>query len=201
MQSGLFIFFLLLVPVSHGVTVSSGTEKFHSLLENTQGKSEWSVVNYINRYVNRNITDGEDSQIWQSDDFWATPSETLAYQIGDCEDFAILKYWLLRHAGIASANLFFSHVSVEGLKLPHMVVIYINNDNEMYVLDNLTERIMPVQQRLDLHYVYSFNESGMWQASTHHPLQKQLTRSVLIKHWQQMRGRWNSQKIIIPVAP
>ena len=41
-----------------------------------------------------------DQTLRGQEDYWATPLETLQAMAGDCEDYAILKYWLLKAVGI-----------------------------------------------------------------------------------------------------
>ncbi|WP_233426648.1 transglutaminase-like cysteine peptidase [Rhizobium mongolense] len=53
----------------------------------------------MNVAVNRAIRYRRDMDTDQAADHWAAPSETLARQQGDCEDFAILKMAALRAEG------------------------------------------------------------------------------------------------------
>ena len=46
-----------------------------------------------------------DPVMWCMEDYWAKPVEFLANDGGDCEDFAIAKYFTLRGLGVPDAKL------------------------------------------------------------------------------------------------
>ena len=47
---------------------------------------------------------------WNKVDYWATPIEFLASHGGDCEDFAIAKYFTLIQLGIPEEQLTLTYV-------------------------------------------------------------------------------------------
>lgn len=108
-----------------------------------------------------------DMQHWHKQDYWATPFETLASNGGDCEDFAIAKYYTLRQLGIPSSKMRITYVKALKLNQPHMVLTYYPDDGEPLVLDILTPQMLPASKRTDLVPVYSFNAEGLWEARTH----------------------------------
>ncbi|MCX7148165.1 MAG: transglutaminase-like cysteine peptidase, partial [Rhodocyclales bacterium] len=88
---------------------------------------------------------------------------------GDCEDFAIIKYYSLRDAGVPLAKLRLVYVkaTLNGPAGPyqqaHMVLAYYPTPNaEPLVLDNLIAEIRPASQRRDLQPVFSFNSEAIW---------------------------------------
>lgn len=123
----------------------------------------------INDFINRHIAFEDDRSVWEQSDYWATPLETLGMGRGDCEDFAIIKYVSLRHAGIASDKLRLIYVKAT-LKTPdgpiqvaHMVLAYYATPNaEPLLLDNLDATIRPASKRPDLKPVFSFNSTGIF---------------------------------------
>src|SRR5690606_36694630 len=44
-----------------------------------------------------------DLEVWQQQDYWATPIEFLIEDAGDCEEFAIAKYFTQTRMGIADS--------------------------------------------------------------------------------------------------
>ena len=54
--------------------------------------SELERLTLVNTFFNKNIRFGTDLEVWEQEDYWATPLETLGRGAGDCEDFAIAKY-------------------------------------------------------------------------------------------------------------
>jgi predicted transglutaminase-like cysteine proteinase len=88
---------------------------------------------------------------------------------GDCEDFAIAKYFSLRDAGVPTGKLRLVYVKarINGPGGPslqaHMVLAYYPAPNaEPLVLDNLVPEIKPASQRGDLQPMFSFNSEAIW---------------------------------------
>src|SRR5690606_6378361 len=111
--------------------------------------------------------DQDDYRVWQRKDYWATPLESLGRGLGDCEDFAIGKYFSLVHLGIDPDKLRFIYVRAkvgpENKSIPHMVLGYYSRpDVAPLVLDNLKGGILPANQRKDLSPVFSFNTAGIY---------------------------------------
>ena len=78
---------------------------------------------------------------------------------GDCEDYAIAKYFTLLELGIKKENLYFSVVSVKGSKSLHMVLLYVEDKNQTpLVMDNLSSKVIFLNQRKDLTPNFAFNE-------------------------------------------
>ncbi|MGB3224012.1 MAG: transglutaminase-like cysteine peptidase [Desulforhopalus sp.] len=118
----------------------------------------------VNNFFNE-IKFIDDLSHWGKDDYWATPTEFLASGGGDCEDFAIAKYFTLIILGIAEQQLTLTYVTALRLNMPHMVLTYYPApDLEPIILDNLINTIEPSSKRTDLFPVYSFNTSDLWAA-------------------------------------
>lgn len=131
--------------------------------------AEEGRLKHINDFINRAITFDDDRSVWQQSDYWATPLETIGQGRGDCEDFAIIKYFSLRLAGIPSNKLRLIYVKarVDGPSGPtqvaHMVLAYYASPGaEPRILDNLNPAILPASKRPDLHPVFSFNSEGVF---------------------------------------
>ena len=96
-------------------------------------------------------------------DSWATPLEFITRDAGDCEDFAIAKYFTLRAAGIALDHLRLLYAKVLPGRMPHMVLAFYPTPHaDPRILDNLTSRMKLLSQRDDLDPVYAFNEARVW---------------------------------------
>ncbi|WP_164969996.1 transglutaminase-like cysteine peptidase [Arcobacter sp. CECT 8983] len=115
-------------------------------------------LNYVNTFYNK-ILPVDDSTKYSSDDYWATPKEFLIEGKGDCEDYAIAKYFTLKEVGISKDKLFLAVVKVKGATNYHMVLTYLENKNSMpLILDNLSFRVLPFNKRPDLIPKFIFNE-------------------------------------------
>jgi predicted transglutaminase-like cysteine proteinase len=118
-----------------------------------------------NQFANRRIRFVSDSDHWHKSDYWATPLESLGTKGGDCEDFAIFKYFTLKAMGVDENKMRLRYVRALLINEPHMVLIYFENPKAMpLVLDNLKTAILPADQRRELKPVYSFNGQGLWLA-------------------------------------
>ena len=116
----------------------------------------------VNRTLNR-IRFVDDPTHWGEEDYWATPAETVGSNGGDCEDFSIAKYFLLKELGIPIAKLRMTYVKALKLNQAHMVLAYYARpDADPLVLDNLEDSVRPASQRTDLIPVYSFNDEEVW---------------------------------------
>lgn len=142
---------------------------WQAVIEAAKPLAEEGKLRRINDFFNRNVAFDDDINIWQQSDYWATPLETIGKGRGDCEDFAIAKYYSLRLAGIPVSKMRMIYVKAR-LKTPtgqiqqaHMVLAYYANPGaEPQVLDNLDTTIRTASQRPDLQPVFSFNSQGIF---------------------------------------
>ncbi|MBX2858611.1 MAG: transglutaminase-like cysteine peptidase [Cellvibrionaceae bacterium] len=108
-----------------------------------------------------------DEQHWGQRDYWATPVEMLGSNGGDCEDFAVGKFFTLSHKQIDKEKLRITYVKSLTYNQAHMVLVYYPDATaEPLVLDNINKTILPASQRDDLVPVYSFNGDSIWLAKT-----------------------------------
>ncbi len=113
----------------------------------------------VNRLVNRRPYRSDLANFHKSE-HWASPLEFLA-RSGDCEDFAIFKYALLRHLGLPAASLRIVLLKRQADGLGHAVLaVYL--DNKIYILDNVDGVIRPQNEVKNYTAVFSFNENSRW---------------------------------------
>lgn len=131
-----------------------------------QGMEEEGRLKGVNTFFNRAILYRDDRDIWGQVDYWASPLEMMNRGQGDCEDFAIAKYFALMAAGVPSAKLRLVYVRAQigAVTQAHMVLAYYRDPMaEPLILDNLLGDIRPASRRPDLTPVFSFNAEGLWQ--------------------------------------
>lgn len=105
----------------------------------------------------------EDIQAWGKKDYWATPLETLNKGAGDCEDFAIAKYFALEQLGVPQSAMKITYVKSTNFSEAHMVLLASKQEGKSpVVLDNMTMKTLPFTKRTDLMPVYSFNEKSFF---------------------------------------
>lgn len=138
-------------------------DAWQQLLATQKQISEPEQLKVVNQFFNKQLHYREDIDLWRQEDYWATPIEALWKGAGDCEDYAIAKYFTLRHLGVPSEKLQITYVKALSLNRAHMVLTYYPSPNAMpLVLDSLIDVIKPANQRTDLLPVYSFNAQGLW---------------------------------------
>jgi predicted transglutaminase-like cysteine proteinase len=136
------------------------------LLQASRAQPAVEQLQAVNHFFNSRVTFSTDMQVWGQVDHWASPVETLAKGAGDCEDYAVAKYFSLLALGVPAARLRLVYVRalVEGLAQAPVVLAYYPDDGgEVLVLDNLVDNISPATQRSDLKPIFSFNGEGLWQ--------------------------------------
>lgn len=151
-------------------------QDWRSTLGDAAKLPETERLRRVNDFFNRRIRFGEDPDIWQATDYWATPLETLGRAAGDCEDFALAKYFSLVEIGVPAERLRLIYVRARiggpssSITQAHMVLgWYASPDAEPLVLDNLLGEIRPASRRPDLAPVFSFNSQGVWMAGADRP--------------------------------
>lgn len=136
---------------------------WQQLIQDNQDLPEQEKLNRVNTFFNANVQFINDQALWEQKDYWATPIETLSIGGGDCEDYAIAKYFTLKQLGVDESKLRLTYVKAIELNQAHMVLTYFENKRAVpLVLDNLIIEIKYASQRTDLIPVYSFNGSGLW---------------------------------------
>lgn len=162
-----------------------------ALMDSLRDSSDMARLKAINGFFNVYSFRSDESQ-WGRPDYWATPFELMAVGGGDCEDFAIAKYFALRSLGIADEHLRLMYVRARtgALNQAHMVLAYYPlADAEPLVLDNLVTDILPASARTDLQPVYSFNGQGLWQAKARGLGQSVDGGSGAVTQWQGLLER------------
>lgn len=119
----------------------------------------------INGFFNKKIIFVNDVDLYGVKDYWATPVEFLSRGAGDCEDFAIAKYFSLKIMGVSEEKLRIAYVKSLQYNIFHMVMLYYSTpEAEPLILDNLIDSIKPASERRDLLPVFTFNGAGLWLA-------------------------------------
>ena len=107
---------------------------------------------------------------WSEPNYWETPFEFLS-KSGQCQDYAIAKFMLLRAAGVPNDLLRVVVLRDRRLGLDHAVMVaYV--DGEALMLDNQIPDVVPVAGIRHYQPYYSINETGWW---LHDPNPLQIT--------------------------
>jgi len=127
------------------------------VLKKIENKDELTKLEKVNDFFNE-VRYGEDKDIYGVSDYWATPYEFLAKDKGDCEDYVIAKYFVLKHLGVSTKKMFLTYVRLKDSNQAHMVLSYFETPNsEPLVLDSVRRIIFPASKRDDLKPIYNFS--------------------------------------------
>ena len=155
----------------HGPRAVAGLQAMQPLLTQAADRDEATRLQLVNDFFNRRIVFRDDTAVWGQVDHWASPMELLDKGEGDCEDFAIAKYFSLLATGLPVGKLRLVYVRAlvggpGGAVQAHMVLAYYPTPNaEPLILDNLIGEVRPASRRPDLTPVFSFNGEGLWQGT------------------------------------
>lgn len=111
-------------------------------------------LNAINATVNRSIQYRRDKDLYRTADRWAKPSETIARQAGDCEDFAILKMAALHAAGTSLDDMALVILYDQRREFYH-AVLSVSVGDTYYILDNMRDDVLADAKLPDYLPLYS----------------------------------------------
>lgn len=97
---------------------------------------------------------------WGESNHWETPFEFLR-KGGQCQDYAIAKYLLLRAAGVPAAQLRVLVLRDTALGVDHAVTVAYAG-SEALLLDNQIGAVVPADSIHHYQPYYSINEDGWW---------------------------------------
>nr|WP_314262520.1 transglutaminase-like cysteine peptidase [uncultured Devosia sp.] len=112
-----------------------------SAAEQASELGDRDMLDLVNRSVNGAMTYRDDSKVWGMGDYWANPAEMARMGAGDCEDYAIAKYWTLRSLGVADEQLQIVVLQDTRRQLFHAVLVA-HMESGSYVLDNVSNRLL-----------------------------------------------------------
>lgn len=148
----------------YGVDARRRLLEWQRFVRDDDSDNDRQKLERVNTFFNK-LEFVSDQIHWGERDYWATPIEFLASDGGDCEDFALAKYFTLKLLGVAEEKMNITYVKAWKLNQAHMVLTYYERGDAVpLVLDNLVTTIEPATRRTDLLPVYSFNGTGLWLA-------------------------------------
>lgn len=138
--------------------------EWSAFLETLRGRDAADMLDAVNRYLNQ-AAYIIDIVNYGVEDYWATPRQFLGRD-GDCEDYAIAKFMSLRALGFPDDRLRIVVLEDLNLGIGHAVLaVYSGQDIE--ILDNQVETVVPASRIHHYKPLYSINESHWW---LHRPL-------------------------------
>ena len=146
-------------PCGLGMFENCEPAEWRQLIGELRGLSLREKIVRVNDAVNRHPYIPSMAN-WGESNHWETPFEFFR-KSGQCQDYAITKYMLLRAAGVPAAQLRLVVLRDTRLGLDHAVTVaYV--DGTALLLDNQLAAVVPADSVLHYQPYYSINEQGWW---------------------------------------
>lgn len=114
--------------------------EWQKLVENCGNASDLEKAKAVTAFFNR-WPYRTDKDVYKIEDYWATPREFLKNS-GDCEDYAITKFYALIALGIDPDKMRIVALMDTLRNLGHAVLV-LYTDETAYVMDNMNSLILP----------------------------------------------------------
>lgn len=140
----------------YGKTAAIRLSNWNKVMKNAEDKEEIIKVRNINSYFNQ-FRYRKDKYNWKNIEYWASFSEFIGKGRGDCEDYALAKYYSLRKLGVPAKRL--KLISGKFYKYGHLALGYYKNPKDPYFLDNNKKYLGKVSRTYQFKPETYFNES------------------------------------------
>ena len=117
----------------YGDRAAQRLKNWDKVMKNAKAQEEQIKVRNINAYFN-NYQYRKDQYNWKAIEYWASFGEFIGKGTGDCEDYALAKYYSLRKLGVPASKL--KLMSGKFLGRGHLILTYTKEGKEPLVLDN-----------------------------------------------------------------
>ncbi len=135
------------------------SSKWHGFLDSIRDKDPMEQLRAVNQHSNRSPYI-EDTINWGVQDYWETVLQFLIKH-GDCEDYAISKYFSLKELGFSPDDMRIVVLKDNNLNVMH-AVLAVYAGQTIYILDN---QIPSVVEHTSIHHytpIFSINEHSWW---------------------------------------
>lgn len=135
-------------------------KKFLAILDSVKAREGRAQLEDVNRHVNAAIRYAGDMAQHGMPDRWSAPLAALAAGRGDCEDYAIAKYVILREAGTPLADLRLLLVRDRLARDDH-AVLAARLDGRWLILDNRFNAIPEDSRMYNFTPLYALDHEGV----------------------------------------
>jgi predicted transglutaminase-like cysteine proteinase len=146
---------------AEAATCSSAEARIIDVIESVRGVDGRGKLGILNREINLSIAYASDRLQHASADVWSSAVTTFASGQGDCEDFAIAKYLVLREAGIAAEDLRLVIGRIPDGQVHAVVAARL--DGHWLILDNRRMAMVEDIHATDLQPLFAFDHAGVKQ--------------------------------------
>jgi predicted transglutaminase-like cysteine proteinase len=141
-------------------TCSAAETRLLALAEaarNAHGRARFGL---INREINLSIAYTSDEEQYGAPDVWSSALDSLTTGQGDCEDFAIAKYVVLREAGIPADDLRLVVARVRNNQTTAHAVLAARLDGQWLMLDNRRMALLD-DAHTDVEPIFAVTDKGV----------------------------------------
>lgn len=118
-------------------------------------------VEAVNNYINAKIEYRPDAEVYGKSDYWASVDETFKKGLGDCDDYAIAKYFTLKELGFAEEDMRIVVLKDHSINEIH-AVLSVEVNGVHYILDNQSPYLRTDHQLTYYEPIYSINQEKWW---------------------------------------
>jgi predicted transglutaminase-like cysteine proteinase len=116
------------------------------------------------QYVNEKVHNPQSPE--GVSDYWQTPKQSLERGLGDCDDYAIGKFFTLRTLGVPEKNLRLMFGLLHYPKEHHLNLGYVpcpeDASCDVYLADNYDAIVRPLSKRTNFAPIVAFNVVKWW---------------------------------------
>ena len=158
------------IKLNSGIIAKNRVLDYVKTIKSYEKLSKTQQLIRVNTYLNQ-LQPQDDQLNQKKEDYWETPKEFLSCGFGDCEDYAIIKYYTLLKLGFDKKRLFFTVALEKGSGAYHMVLSYFAKfQQQPLILDNLSFRVLTLNKRDDLYVDVFINFQGVFKLDKKHNL-------------------------------
>ncbi len=139
---------------------TAGLKSWREVATAAKGQPRLEMLKTVNQYFNR-WPYKIDQELYGVSEFWASPKEFMK-RSGDCEDYSIAKFFILRDLGLANEEMRLVILMDRIRRIGHAVLAVYEPNGDILVLDSLSDLIF--SHKKYRHYLpqYSMNETTRW---------------------------------------
>lgn len=145
-------------------TAALRTWRQHLLTAASQGRRD--MVGQVNRFFNQ-WPYRSDAETYRAEEHWASPVEFMD-RSGDCEDYAIAKFFALRLLGVENRDLRIVTLINRATGGAH-AVLAVHSGGETLILDSKSDAVLPDTAYRHYAPLVSVNETTRWAHITIRP--------------------------------
>jgi predicted transglutaminase-like cysteine proteinase len=139
---------------------SPGARRFLRIVEAVRSRHGHARFETANRTINVAVRYTSDIAQHDEPDRWSTPVSTLSTGRGDCEDYAIAKYAVLKETGVADDDLRLVLVRDRRAGEDH-AVLAVRSGERWMILDNRYDSVVPDAEIRHFTPLYAINRDGV----------------------------------------